>query len=297
MKDTHCADKDRVAAFLSEVPIFSALRVEDFAGLPVGTNLVARNDGQIIFREGDAPLAMYVVRSGKVAISVWTEENDEVALSVLHEGDFFGELSLLDGSLRTATAKAVGAVELIEIGRDDFFKLLRLKPEVGITIMAVMAKRLRTTNELIQRRASRNVNLEIEKQSTLAERVADRIARWGGSWSFVGGFFLVLGIWIALNALDLFFKPFDPYPYVFLNFLLACVAALQAPVIMMSQNRDSQIDRLRADLDYQVNLKAELQIQNLHVKLDELRVSELHELREFQRQQLEILKKWEQPRT
>ena len=297
MKDTHCADKDRVAAFLSEVPIFSALRVEDFAGLPVGTNLVARNDGQIIFREGDAPLAMYVVRSGKVAISVWTEENDEVALSVLHEGDFFGELSLLDGSLRTATAKAVGAVELIEIGRDDFFKLLRLKPEVGITIMAVMAKRLRTTNELIQRRASRNVNLEIEKQSTLAERVADRIARWGGSWSFVGGFFLVLGIWIALNALDLFFKPFDAYPYVFLNFLLACVAALQAPVIMMSQNRDSQIDRLRADLDYQVNLKAELQIQNLHVKLDELRVSELHELREFQRQQLEILKKWEQPRT
>jgi len=297
VKDTHCADKDRVAAFLSEVPIFSALRVEDFAGLPVGTNLVARNDGQIIFREGDAPLAMYVVRSGKVAISVWTEENDEVALSVLHEGDFFGELSLLDGSLRTATAKAVGAVELIEIGRDDFFKLLRLKPEVGITIMAVMAKRLRTTNELIQRRASRNVNLEIEKQSTLAERVADRIARWGGSWSFVGGFFLVLGIWIALNALDLFFKPFDPYPYVFLNFLLACVAALQAPVIMMSQNRDSQIDRLRADLDYQVNLKAELQIQNLHVKLDELRVSELHELREFQRQQLEILKKWEQPRT
>lgn len=288
---------DHVAAFLSEVPIFSALRVEDLAGLPVVTNLVARNDGQIIFREGDAPLAMYVVRSGKVAISVWTEENDEVVLSVLHEGDFFGELSLLDGSLRTATAKAVGAVELIEIGRDDFFKLLRLKPDVGISIMAVMAKRLRTTNELIQRRASRNVNLEIEKQSTLAERVADRIARWGGSWSFVGGFFVVLGIWIVLNALDLFFKPFDPYPYVFLNFVLGCVAALQAPVIMMSQNRDSQIDRLRADLDYQVNLKAELQIQNLHVKLDELRVSELHELREVQRQQLDILKKWEQARA
>ncbi len=285
---------DHVAAFLSEVPIFSALRAEDLAGLPVATNLVARNDGQIIFREGDAPLAMYVVRSGKVTISVWTEENDEVVLSVLHEGDFFGELSLLDGSLRTATAKAVGAVELIEVGRDDFFKLLRLKPDVGISIMAVMAKRLRTTNELIQRRASRNVNLEIEKQSTLAERVADRIARWGGSWSFIGGFFVILGAWMTLNTLELFFKSFDPYPFIFLNLLLAVVGALQAPVIMMSQNRDSQIDRLRADLDYQINLKAELQIQNLHVKLDELRATEINELREIEQQQLEILKKWEQ---
>jgi len=292
----HSDHTDGVAEFLSEVPIFSALSAEDFAGLPVVTNLVARNDGQIIFREGDAPLAMYVVRSGKVAISVWTEENEEVVLSVLHEGDFFGELSLLDGSQRTATAKALGQVELIEIGRDDFFRVLRLKPDVGISIMAVLAQRLRTTNELIQRRAARNVNVEIEKQSTLAERVADQIARWGGSWWFVGGFFIVVGIWIALNALAMFFKPFDPYPYIFLNFILACVAALQAPVIMMSQNRDAQIDRLRADLDYQVNLKAELQIQNLHVKLDELRVSELHELREAQQQQLELLKKWEQLR-
>jgi uncharacterized membrane protein len=287
---------DHMAAFLSEVPIFSALTTDDFAGLAVLTNQVTRNDGQVIFRQGDAPLAMYVIRSGKIAISVWTEENEEVVLSVLHEGDFFGELSLLDGSRRTATAKAVGQVELIEISREDFFKLLRLKPDVGISIMAVMAQRLRTTNELIQSRATRNVNVEIEKQSTLSERVADQIARWGGSWSFVAAFFVVLGLWIALNAFGLFFNPFDPYPYVFLNFVLGCVAALQAPVIMMSQNRDAQIDRLRADLDYQVNLKAELQIQNLHVKLDELRVSELHEIREIQQQQLELLKKWEQMR-
>lgn len=258
------------------------------------TNDVTRNDGQVIFRQGDSPLAMYVIRSGKIAISVWTEGNEEVILSMLHEGDFFGELSLLDGSRRTATAKAVGQVELLEIGRDDFFKLLRLKPDVGISIMAVMAQRLRTTNELLQSRAARNVNVEIEKQSTLSERVADQIVRWGGSWWFVGAFFLLLGIWIILNAFALLFKPFDPYPYVFLNFVLACVAALQAPVIMMSQNREAQIDRLRADLDYQVNLKAELQIQNLHVKLDELRVSELHEIRELQQQQLEAFKKWDQ---
>ena len=297
MNDTHSAHTNHVAEFLSEVPIFSALTTDDFAGVTMLANQVTRNDGQVIFRQGDPPLAMYVVRSGNVAISVWTEENEEVTLSMLHEGDFFGELSLLDNSQRTATAKAVGPVELIEINREDFFKLLRLKPDVAISIMAVLAQRLRTTNELIQSRAARNVNVEIEKQSTFSERVADQIARWGGSWWFVGAFFVVLGIWIALNALGAFFKPFDPYPYIFLNFVLACVAALQAPVIMMSQNRDAQIDRLRADLDYQVNLKAELQIQNLHVKLDELRVSELHEIREFQRQQLELLKKWEELRT
>jgi uncharacterized membrane protein len=296
VNNTHCADTYRVAEFLSEVPIFSALTTDDFAGGAVLTNQVTRNNGQIIFRQGDPPLAMYVIRSGKIAISVWTGENEEVILSVLHEGDFFGELSLLDNSQRTATAKAVGQVELIEISRDDFFKLLRLKPDVGISIMAVLAQRLRTTNELIQSRAARNVNVEIEKQSTLSERIADLIARWGGSWWFVGAFFVVLGIWTALNTLGTFFKPFDPYPYVFLNFVLGCLAALQAPVIMMSQNRDAQIDRLRADLDYQINLKAELQIQNLHVKLDELRVSELHELREVQRQQLELLKKWERVR-
>jgi uncharacterized membrane protein len=296
VNNTRCADADRVAEFLAEVPIFSALTTADFASVALLTNQVVRSDGQIIFRQGDAPLAMYVIRSGKVAISVWTGENEEVILSVLHEGDFFGEISLLDGSRRTATAKAIGQVELIEINCDDFFKLLRLKPDVAISIMAVLAQRLRRTDELIQSRTVRNANVEIEKQSTLAERVADLIARWGGSWTFVGAFFVVVGLWCLLNAFHQFFKPFDPFPYVFLNFVLGCVAALQAPIIMMSQNRDAQSDRLRADLDYQINLKAELQIQNLHVKLDELRVSELYELREIQRQQLELLKKWEQVR-
>jgi uncharacterized membrane protein len=283
-------------SFVSQVSIFTSLAPEDLASLPVLTKTITRNTGQIIFREGDPAVAMYVIRSGRVAISVWTMENEELVFAVLGEGDFFGETSLLDGSHRTATAKAVEAVELIEIGADDFFKLLRSKPDVAISIMGVMARRLRATNELIQHRASRNVNLEAEKHSSLAERVADRIARCGGSWWFVCGFFIVLAVWTAFNTFHLLFAPFDPFPFVFLNLVLAVLAALQAPVIMMSQNRDAQIDRLRADLDYQVNLKAELQIQNLHVKLDDLRASEIHELREIQRQQLEFMKKWNPPK-
>jgi uncharacterized membrane protein len=284
-------------SFISQISIFTSLSPEDLASLPVLTKTITRNTGQIIFREGDPALAMYVIRSGRVAISVWTMENEELVFAVLSEGDFFGETSLLDGSHRTATAKAVEAAELIEIGADDFFKLLRLKPDIAISIMGVMARRLRATNELIQRRASRNVNQEVEMHSTLAERVADRIARWGGSWWFVCGFFLVIAGWTTFNTIQYLFTPFDSFPFVFLNLILSVLAALQAPVIMMSQNRDGQIDRLRADLDYQVNLKAELQIQNLHVKLDDLRASEIHELREIQRQQLELMKKWEPPKN
>jgi uncharacterized membrane protein len=188
-------------------------------------------------------------------------------------------------------------VELIEIGADDFFKLLRLKPDIAISIMGAMARRLRATNELIQRRASRNVNQEVERHSTLAERLADRIAHCGGSWWFVCGFFIVIAGWATFNTIQLLFAPIDPFPFIFLNLILSVLAALQAPVIMMSQNRNGQIDRLRADLDYQVNLKAELQIQNLHVKLDDLRASEIHELREIQRQQLEFMKKWDPPKN
>lgn len=284
-------------SFISQISIFTSLSPEDLARLPVLTKIIRRETGQIIFREGEPALAMYVIRSGRVAISVWTMENEELVFAVLGEGDFFGETSLLDGSHRTATAKVVEAVELIEIGADDFFKLLRLKPDIAISILKVMARRLRATNELIQRRATRNVNQEIEMHSTLAERVADRIARWGGSWWFVCGFFVVIAGWTTFNTLQLLFAPFDPFPFIFLNLILSVLAALQAPVIMMSQNRDGQIDRLRADLDYQVNLKAELQIQNLHVKLDDLRASEIHELREIQRQQLEFMKKWNPPKN
>ena len=282
--------------FISQISIFTSLSPEDLASLPVLTTTITRETGQIIFREGDPALAMYVIRSGRVAISVWTMENEELVFAVLGEGDFFGETSLLDGSPRTATAKAVEAVELTEIGAYDFFKLVRLKPDIAISIMEVMARRLRATNELIQRRASRNVNQEVEMHSTLAERVADRIARWGGSWWFVCGFFVVIAGWTSFNTIQLLFAPIDPFPFIFLNLILSVLAALQAPVIMMSQNRDAQIDRLRADLDYQVNLKAELQIQNLHVKLDDLRASEIHELREIQRQQLEFMKKWNPPK-
>ncbi len=171
--------------FLSRVPIFSSVNREDLTKLAGLWKLTVRPKGQAIFQKGDPPRAMYVIREGKVAISVWTEENLELVLSMLGKGDFFGELALLDGSLRTATAKVVEQADLLEMTQGDFLKFLRGKPEVALSVMAVIAQRLRTTNELIERRTARNVNEEVEQQTRFRDRVADRLAQWGGSWSFI----------------------------------------------------------------------------------------------------------------
>ncbi len=276
--------------FLSRVPIFSSVNREDLTKLAGLWKPTVRPKGQAIFQQGDPPRAMYVIREGKVAISVWTEENLELVLSMLGKGDFFGELALLDGSLRTATAKVVEQADLLEMTQGDFLKFLRGKPEVALSVMAVIAQRLRTTNELIERLTARNVNEEVEQQTRFRDRVADRLAQWGGSWSFIFVFFILLATWITINTIVFVFGPFDPFPFVFLNLVLGCVTSIQAPVILMSQNRQSQKDRLRADLDYQVDLKAELQIQSLHVKLDEIRASEIRELRELQQEQMAMLR-------
>lgn len=134
-----------------------------------------------------------------------------------------------------------------------------------------------------------NVDAESEKLRTFGERLADRIASFGGSWTFImifGGF---LTVWIVMNSLVLFWHPVDPYPYILLNLVLSCLAAIQAPIIMMSQNRQESRDRLRAEHDYQVNLKAELEIRHLHEKLDHLLSHQWERLVEIQQVQMQLL--------
>jgi uncharacterized membrane protein len=274
--------------FLSRVKIFSSLPSGDLAELAALWRPFSREDGQIVFRQGDPPHAMYLVRAGKVEISLWTEDNEELVISILGDGDFFGELALLDGSPRTATAKAVGRAELLEMAERDLLAFLQRKPEVSVAMMREIARRLRTSNALIEHRATRNVNQVIEERYTFGDRLADRIARFGGSWTFLICFGLTLALWMGLNSIQSFWHPFDPYPFIFLNLVLSCLAAVQAPVIMMSQNRQAMKDRLQADLDYQVNLKAEQQIRSLHLKIDELRATEIHDFFELQREQLAI---------
>lgn len=136
---------------------------------------------------------------------------------------------------------------------------------------------------------SRNVDAEFEKQLTLGEHLSDRLAEFGGSWTFLIGFAVILGLWIAVNSVLLARHPFDPYPFILLNLVLSCLAAIQAPIIMMSQNRQEDRDRLRAQHDYQVNMKAELEIRQLHEKIDHMLSTQWQRLVEIQQVQLELM--------
>ena len=279
------------AEFLSKIPIFENLSPADhdtLAGLWHHRELKV---GEALFHVGEKGDAMYVIQRGIVEIRVPVRgQQKQITVSVLQEGEFFGELSIIDGLPRTATATATEHAHLLEMKRDDFLNFLMERPAVAISMVSVIGKRLRATNELVQSLASKNVNEEMDERLSFGDRLADKVAEFGGSWSFIILFGIFVGAWIALNSVQIFFKPFDIYPFVFLNLVLGTVAAVQAPFIMMSQNRAQKKDRLRAELDYQVNLKSELMLQQLHTKFDELRASDLHHLNEAVRLQLALLK-------
>lgn len=277
--------------FLQQIPIFEKLSPADFDVLSNLWKPRKLRKGEVLFRFGEVGTSMVVIEEGKIEISVPVEnQTKEMQISVLHEGEFVGELALIDGLPRTATARAAEECRVQEMKRDDFIKFLLERPTVAISMMSEMGKRLRATNELVQSLASKNVNEEIEEQLTFGERVADKVAEFGGSWGFIFSFLGLMVLWMGANTIQLWFRAFDDFPFILLNLMLSTIAALQGPVIMMSQNRAQKKDRLKAELDYQVNLKSELMIQELHVKFDELRANEIHAMHTALEHEMEILK-------
>ncbi len=276
---------------LRTIPIFERLTEGDVAVLLNLWKPRTVKEGQILFRQGDTGDSMFLIEEGALEITVPVDQpQKEMRVSVLGEGEFVGELSLIDGLPRTATARAIEDTVLLEMRRDEFLNFLTQRPSVAISMVSEIGKRLRSTNELVTSLASKNVNVEIEEQLTFGERVADKMAEFGGSWPFLllfGGFLVA---WMVLNTVQLWFHPLDEFPFIFLNLILSCLAAVQAPVIMMSQNRAQKKDRLRADLDYQVNLKSELMIQQLHAKVDELRATDLQQIQSSLEEQLAAVK-------
>jgi CRP/FNR family transcriptional regulator, cyclic AMP receptor protein len=225
-----------------------------------------------VFQAGEPGGAMHVVLSGRVEVSILDEDRKRVVLNELGPGELFGELSLFDGDPRSASVVALEATRTFQIDRADLERLFTRKPAAALDVLAVMGHRLRRTDLLLSQRVARNANEVYEQKSTLGDHVADGVARFGGSWSFIFAFAAILIVWVALNTFLLFGRkePFDPYPFILLNLFLSMLAAIQAPVIMMSQNRQDAKDRVRSELDYQVNLKAELEIMQLHDKLEAL---------------------------
>ncbi len=266
--------------FLMKIPIFKFLPEDDHVSLVSLWRMKTVKAGEVLFRKGEPGSSMFVIEEGEIEILLPVDPPvNEVQLSVMKEGEFFGELSLFADTPRTATARALIETRLVEMQRGDFITFVMERPSIGISMLAEMAKRLQMTNELISSLASKNLNEEIEEKLSFGDKVADKIAEFGGSWRFIISFGVFMALWIGINVIQVLVHPFDEYPFTFLNLMLSTVAALQAPVIMMSQNRAQKKDRLKADLDYQVNVKSELMLQQLHQKMDRLMDEELDHIR------------------
>lgn len=255
---------------IGEVPIFELLDDEEREALAQMLDCRNFKAGDNIFKYGDQGGEIYILRSGRVELYVESTDGEKIILAENEHGDVIGELSFLDGGLRTATALAREDTETLTMHRDRLLEFIDKHPHAAMDLLTVVGRRLRTTDDLLRTRVSRNVNVEAEDRMTLGERIADKVAAFGGSWTFIIIFGVVMFVWVLMNTTALLRNHFDPYPYILLNLFLSMTAAIQAPVIMMSQNRQSSKDRIQADMDYEVNLKAELEVAQLHHKVDNM---------------------------
>jgi uncharacterized membrane protein len=262
---------------LRSVPLFASLdddAARDLRNL-LSEKVVPQNTR--LFNQGDTGDAMYLIESGKIRISIRDDDKQEVTLAELAQGDFFGEMSIIDGRKRSADARVIEDSRLAVLSRPAFLSFVRNNPDVALEMLSALTDRLRRTDELLRSRVSRNANEEERARLTLADRAADLIAEFGGSWKFIGVSISLIVFWIIFNSF-LLARGFDPAPYAMLNLVLAVIAGMQAPIIMMSQNRQGEKDRLRADLDYQVNLKNELSLAEVLRRLDVLESERLPKL-------------------
>ena len=257
------------ASVFEEVPIFSLLDADERAVLAEQVELRRFAARQRIYRRGDPGFKAFVVLTGKVEVVVVDADNQEVVVDTPSPGEMFGLASMLSDSPHVTTATALEDTTAIEVDRHDLATLLQRKPLAGLDMLTMVGRHFQAAQELVRARAARNPNEVIEEQLTFGQRVADGVARFGGSWAFIISFGVVLVAWVVVN-LQLATRAWDPYPFILLNLFLSMLAAVQAPVIMMSQNRQDAKDRLRSELDFSVNRKAETEIIQLADKLNRI---------------------------
>ena len=252
---------------LRNVPLFALLDDDEIAVLAGQVELKTFAPRERIYKLGDKPGPAYVMVSGKVRLTTVDEDHQEVVVDEPASGEFFGFASMLDQTPHQTTAIALEETVCIEVDRHDITVLLQRKPLAGMDMMTVLGRQFHASQQLVRIRAMRNPNEVIEQQATAGDRLADAVARFGGSWKFIITFGVVLVVYSGINVI-LGKSAWDPYPFILLNLFLSMLAAIQAPVIMMSQNRQDTKDRLRGELDYDVNRRAESEIQGLARKLN-----------------------------
>jgi CRP/FNR family cyclic AMP-dependent transcriptional regulator len=252
---------------LRHVPLFELLDDEEAAVLAAQVELKRFAPRQRIYKIGDPGNQAYVMMSGSVRVTTVDEDHQEVVVDQPGHGDFFGFASMLEQTPHQTNAIAMEETICLEVDRNDIAILLQHKPMAGMDMLTVLGRQFHASQQLVRVRASRNPNQVIEEKMTLGERIADSVAQFGGSWTFIILFGIAIAAYSGLNV-ALRGKAWDPYPFILLNLFLSMLAAIQAPVIMMSQNRQDTKDRLRGELDYDVNRRAETEIQGLAHKLN-----------------------------
>ncbi len=252
---------------LKNVPLFALLDDEETAVLASQVELKTFATRQRIYKIGDPGGQAYVLVSGRVRVTTVDEDHQEVVVDEPLIGEFFGFASMLDQTSHQTSAIALEESVCVEVDRDDISVLLERKPLAGMDMLAVLGRQFHAAQQLVRIRAMRNPNEVIEERVTFGEHIADAVAQFGGSWAFIISFGVVLVIYTAINV-ALRNAAWDPYPFILLNLFLSMLAAIQAPVIMMSQNRQDKKDRVRGELDYDVNRRAETEIQGLAQKLN-----------------------------
>jgi CRP/FNR family transcriptional regulator, cyclic AMP receptor protein len=252
---------------LKSVPLFALLDDDETAVLAGQVELKTFASRERIYKMGAPGGQAYVMISGKVRVSTVDDDGQEVVVDEPREGEFFGFASMLEQTPHRTNAVALEDTSCIEVDRDDISVLLQRKPHAGMDLLTVLGRQIHAAQELARLRASRNPNDIIEKEATSGERIADTVAGFGGSWTFISLFGIVLTVYTLINIV-LGRSAWDPYPFILLNLFLSMLAAIQAPVIMMSQNRQNTRDRLRSELDFEVNRRAESEIQGIARKLN-----------------------------
>ena len=272
------------AQHLSQIPMFKQLDFQELENLAKSVDQVTYKAGEDVFHEHDRGDALYVVESGSIRVWVRDEDVQDITLSELKPGDFFGELSVFDGGERSANATAIVDTILHRLSRQDFQAFLVKYPDAAVDVIREIGARMRQTNALVSKRVTRNINREMDEKMTIGQKVADQVAAFGGSWTFIFLYGGALLLWMSINTFILARvghgadgAQWDPYPYILLNLMLSMTAALQAPIIMMSQNRAGEKDRLAAEQDFKVNLKSELMLEEL-VRRDRERTVQLDEI-------------------
>jgi CRP/FNR family transcriptional regulator, cyclic AMP receptor protein len=273
-----------IAQLLQGIDLFKSIGQQELNLLARQVSRRRYRAGELIFQYGDGGSSMFVIVSGDVNIHIPGDASRRLSLKDISRGEHFGELVLFDNQPRSASALATTDVEVIELSRETLLHHIEQHPTVAIALLQTLSQRLRQTDALLSQRVSKNTEEEFEKQLTWSDRLADKVAELNGSWLFI---LLLMGItlgWMALNSSSLFKQSFDPYPFVFFNLLLAILVALQGPLIVMSQNRQGLKDRTHARIDYEINLKNEVNIETLLRELGEFRLEAAQQLKAIERQ-------------